>query len=95
MQEPGFWDDVERSQEIMKKSKNLKDTVEAFESLETEYEDIGTMIQMAEEENEPELVPEIQEMLEHFTRDLDALRIKTLLSGEFDRENAILTAVTG
>ncbi|MDD6332405.1 MAG: peptide chain release factor 2 [Clostridium sp.] len=95
MQEPGFWDDVERSQEIMKKSKNLKDTVEAFESLETEYEDIGTMIQMAEEENEPELVPEIQEMLEHFTRDLDALRIKTLLSGEFDRENAILTLHAG
>ena len=95
MQEPGFWDDVERSQEIMKKSKNLKDTVEAFESLETEYEDIGTMIQMAEEENEPELVPEIQEMLEHFTRGLDALRIKTLLSGEFDRENAILTLHAG
>ena len=95
MQEPGFWDDVERSQEIMKKSKNLKDTVEAFESLETEYEDIGTMIQMAEEENEPDLVTEIQEMLEHFTRDLDALRIKTLLSGEFDRENAILTLHAG
>ena len=64
MQEPGFWDDVEKSQETMKKVKALKDTVENFEALEQEYEDIDTMIQMAEEENEPELVPEIQEMLQ-------------------------------
>lgn len=50
--------------------KALKDTVENFEALEQEYEDIDTMIQMAEEENEPELVPEIQEMLQKFITDL-------------------------
>ena len=52
MQEPGFWDDVDKSQEIMKTVKSLKDTVEAFEALETEFEDIDTMIQMAEEEED-------------------------------------------
>lgn len=95
MQEAGFWDNVNKSQEIMKKSKNLKDTVERFESLESEFEDIDTMIQMAEEENDAELLPEIQEMLEHFSEDLDSLRIQTLLSGEFDRENAIVTLHAG
>ena len=95
MQEAGFWDNVDKSQEIMKKSKNLKDTVERFENLESEFEDIDTMIQMAEEENDAELLPEIQEMLEHFSEDLDSLRIQTLLSGEFDRENAIVTLHAG
>ena len=95
MQEAGFWDNVDKSQEIMKKCKNLKDTVERFESLESEFEDIDTMIQMAEEENDAELLPEIQEMLEHFSEDLDSLRIQTLLSGEFDRENAIVTLPAG
>lgn len=95
MQEPGFWDDVDRSQEIMKTVKGLKDTVETFESLESEYEDIETMIQMAEEENDDSLIPEIEEMLQHFIMDLDALRIKTLLSGEFDRESAVVTLHAG
>lgn len=95
MQEPGFWDDIDKSQEIMKTVKALKDTVESFETLESEFEDIETMIQMAEEENEPELIVEIEEMLQHFIRDFDGLRIRTLLSGEFDRENAVVTLHAG
>ncbi len=95
MQEPGFWDDVDKSQEIMKTVKSLKDTVEAFEALETEFEDIDTMIQMAEEEEDDSLIPEIEEMIQHFASDFDGLRIRTLLSGEFDRENAVVTLHAG
>lgn len=95
MQESGFWDDVEKSQEIMKKVKALKDTVETFEALESEFEDIETMIQMAEEENESSLIAEIEEMLQHFIQDFDALRIRTLLSGEFDKESAVVTLHAG
>lgn len=95
MQEPGFWDNVERSQEIMKKVKALKDTVETFEALESEFEDIETMIQMAEEENEQSLIPEIEDMLQHFIQDFDSLRIRTLLSGEFDKESAVVTLHAG
>ena len=95
MQEPGFWDDVEKSQEIMKRVKALKDTVETFEALELEFEDIETMIQMAEEENESSLIAEIEEMLQHFIQDFDALRIRTLLSGEFDKESAVVTLHAG
>ncbi|MBQ8148467.1 MAG: peptide chain release factor 2 [Lachnospiraceae bacterium] len=95
MQEPGFWDDVERSQEIMKKVKGLKDTVEAFEGLEAEFDDMETLIQMAEEENDSSLIPEIEEMLQQFVVDFDTLRIRTLLSGEFDKENAVVTLHAG
>ena len=95
MQEPGFWDDVEKSQEIMKRVKALKDTVETFKALESEFEDIETMIQMAEEENEQSLIAEIEEMLQHFVQDFDALRIRTLLSGEFDKESAVVTLHAG
>lgn len=95
MQEPGFWDNVECSQEIMKKVKALKDTVETFEALESEFEDIETMIQMAEEENEQSLIPEIEDMLQHFIQDFDSLRIRTLLSGEFDKESAVVTLHAG
>ncbi len=95
MQEPGFWDNVEHSQEVMKAVKTLKDAVETFEALEAEYEDMETLIQMAEEEKEDSLIPEIEEMLERFGRDLDALRIQTLLSGEFDKENAVVTLHAG
>lgn len=95
MQEPGFWDDTVKSQETMKKVKGLKDTVENFEVLEQAYEDIEVMLQMAEEEQDAGLIPEIQEMLQEFISDFDALRIRTLLSGEFDRENAVVTLHAG
>lgn len=95
MQEPGFWDDTVKSQETMKKVKGLKDTVENFEALEQAYEDIEVMLQMAEEEQDAGLIPEIQEMLQEFISDFDALRIRTLLSGEFDRENAVVTLHAG
>ena len=59
MEEPGFWNDTERSTRLMKEAKNLKDTVEGFKELETAYEDIGLMIEMGYEENDASLIPEI------------------------------------
>ena len=59
MEEPGFWDDPETSTRLMRESKNLKDTVESYNKLEQEYEDIQVMIEMGYEENDPALVPEL------------------------------------
>lgn len=95
MEAPGFWDDVAYSQEIMKKVKNMKDTLSDFQKLDSVYEDIQTMIEMAEEENDQELVDEIGPMLEDFATRLEALRIGTLLSGEFDTDDAVLTLHAG
>ena len=90
MEEPGFWDDAEKSTRLMKEAKNLKDTVEEYKELETAYEEIGLMIEMGNEEGDPEIVPEIRQMLEEFAGKLETLRLRTLLTGEYDNCNAIL-----
>ncbi|MCI8294650.1 MAG: peptide chain release factor 2 [Lachnospiraceae bacterium] len=95
MEEPGFWDDAERSTRLVKEAKNLKDTVEGFQKLETAYEEIGLMIELGYEENDPAIIPEIQEMVEDFTEKLDKLRLSTLLTGEYDHCNAILRLNAG
>ena len=89
MEEPGFWDDPERSTKTVREAKNLKDTVDGYKHLEQQYEDIQVMIEMGYEENDPAMIPEIQEMLDEFVKELEELRTKTLLSGEYDGCNAI------
>ncbi|MGI6069366.1 MAG: peptide chain release factor 2 [Blautia sp.] len=95
MEAPDFWDDPERSQKMMKELKYLKDDVEIYNKLQGQMEDIQTMIEMGYEENDPELIPEIQEMLDDFQKDFENIRIKTLLSGEYDESNAIVTLHAG
>lgn len=95
MEEPGFWEDPEKSTKIVQLAKNLKDTVQGYKDLEQQYEDIGVMIEMGNEENDPSLVPEVEEMLTEFKEKLEAMRISTLLSGEYDNHNAILKLNAG
>ena len=95
MEEPGFWNDPERSTRLVREAKHLKDEVDTFRELEQEYEDIQTMIQMGYEENDASLIPEIQEMLDHFSETLEKMRMKLLLSGEYDGYDAILRLNAG
>lgn len=95
MQSPSFWDDPEVSNKKMKESKYLKDTVETIHTLETQYDDILTLIEMGYEENDADLVTEIQEELDQFKKVLENIRISTLLSEEYDRNNAILKLSAG
>ena len=95
MEEPDFWTDAEKSTRITKELKNLKDTVDGFHQLQSEYEDVQVMLDMAYEENDASLIPEIEEMLNAFSDKLEELRISTLLSEEYDRNNAILTLHAG
>lgn len=95
MEAPGFWDDPERSNQKMKELKNLKDTVGECDKLSTQYDDILTLIDMGYEENDESLIPEIRGELDEFIRKFDELRIGTLLSGEYDKNNAILKLNAG
>ncbi len=95
MEAPGFWDDPERSNKRMKELKNMKDTVEGFRKLETQYDDILTLIEMGYEEEDASLIPEIRSELDEFTEELEGLRIGILLSGEYDKNNAILKLNAG
>ena len=95
MEAPGFWDDPERSNQKMKELKNLKDTVGECDKLSTQYDDILTLIDMGYEENDESLIPEIRGELDEFIREFDELMIGTLLSGEYDKNNAILKLNAG
>ena len=95
MEAPGFWDDTERSQKYMVELKSLKDDKETYEQLESQYEDIATLIEMGYEENDASVIPEIEEMLQEFISTYDNIRMKTLLSGEYDACGAILTLHAG
>ena len=95
LEQPGFWDNVSESQAVMKELKNLKDTIEEFDDISGQYEDIETMILLAEEEDDESLVDEIGQLLEDFKKGFDIFKVKTLLSGEFDGNNAVLTLHAG
>ena len=95
MEEPDFWDNPEQSTKLVKEAKSLKDTVEAYRHLESEYEDIGTLIEMGYEENDESLIPEIEQMLNEFVDGVEQMKVQTLLSGPYDRNNAILKLGAG
>ncbi|WP_314165896.1 peptide chain release factor 2 [Lachnoanaerobaculum gingivalis] len=95
MEEPSFWDDPKESTKIVREAKQLKDTVEKYNKLKSEYEDIGVLIEMGYEENDESLIPEIEGMLEAFTKEIDELKIATLLTGEYDSSNAIMKLNAG
>ena len=95
MEAPDFWNDPEVSQNKMKEVKSLKDDVATYAALSTQYDDIETMIEMGDEENDPELIPEIDQMMKEFVQTYEDIRMKTLLSGEYDRNNAIVSLHAG
>jgi len=95
MEDPGFWDDTKKGQEIVKELNVLKGTVDEYKRLKTEYEDVATLIQIGYEEKDESLIPEIEESLNLFIKDFEELKLKTLLSEEYDSYNAILTLHAG
>ncbi len=95
MEAPDFWNDPAMSQTKMKELKSMKDDVAAFAALQTQFEDIETLIEMGYEENDASLIPEIEELLCDFTNLYEGIRTKTLLSGEYDKNNAIVSLHAG
>ena len=95
MEAPDFWDNPEKSQESMKNLKSMKDDIAIYAKLKDEFDEIETLIEMAAEENDESLIPEIQELLDDFKTTYEDIRIKTLLSGEYDKDNAIVTLHAG
>ncbi len=95
IQDPGFWDDRKRAESILKEKKQLEDKVGALEHLEAAYSDLEVLLEMAEEEGEEALLPEIEEARNGLLEDLERLTVETLLAGEFDPNNAILTVHGG
>lgn len=95
MEQPNFWDDAKASQEYMRELKSLKGIIEEYNRLVSEYEDVEVLLQMGYEEKDQSLIPEIEETLNSFIKDFETLKLDTLLSDEYDKENAILTIHAG
>lgn len=95
MEAPGFWDNPDVSNQKMKELKNLQDNVKTIHDLEAQYEDIETLIDMANEENDETMAEEIREELDGFINAFEEIRISTLLSEEYDSDNAILKLNAG
>ena len=95
MEEPDFWDNPEKSNNYMKELKDLKADIEDFKKLEKDKADAEEFIEMAYEENDESLIPEIGQLVDNFEALFEKLQMETLLSGEYDKCNAILTLHAG
>lgn len=93
--QPGFWDDVENSQKVLQKTGALKNKVNAYQELTTAYEDTLALIELANEEEDLSLLEEAQQELDNVVKSYEKQRLQTLLTGEYDSKNAILTFHAG
>jgi len=95
MEEPNFWDNPDEAQKQVKELGDLKADRDTYAKLVESKEDIETMIEMGQEEDDESMVPEVREMLDEFIDTLDSIQMKTLLSEEFDSCNAIIRLQSG
>ncbi len=95
VQEPDFWEDPNRAKDIQTKMSHIEKGLTRFKKLKTHYEDLGLMLELGGEENDPDMAKEIQDDLKQFSEQFESLRLETLLTGEHDSLNAILTLHAG
>ena len=93
--EPGFWDDTENSQKILQRTGFLKNKVDSYNQLVSDYEDTLALIELGDEEEDESILEEAQADYEKVKSNLEAQRLSTLLTGEYDKNNAILTFHAG
>ncbi|MBQ5760622.1 MAG: peptide chain release factor 2 [Clostridia bacterium] len=94
-QAPDFWDNPENSQKVLQKIKQLQDKVARYEKLVALYDDTLVLIEMAEDEGDESLLPEVKASHKEFTSTLENMTLETLLSGEYDSNSAILSFHAG
>ena len=96
MQEaPGFWDDPERSQKIVVQAKLLEAKLEKYHAMTAQLEDLLTICEMALEENDDSMLPELQEGFDQLAQRMEEARLETLLTGEYDGNNALMSFHAG
>ncbi len=93
--EPGFWDDMEKSQVVLQRTSALKNKVEGYNSLVSRYDDTMALIELADEAEDLSFLEEASSEVNSIKEDLEKQRLQTLLTGEYDAKNAILTFHAG
>ena len=92
---PGFWDDLENSQAILQKTSKLKGRIQEYDRLRSLYDDTEVLIELADEAGDLSVLDEVTESINEFASSLEAMRLSTLLTGEYDAANTILTFHAG
>ncbi len=95
MASPGFWDNLERAQKVNQKAHSVEARIEHYKKLGSRADDLEVMIDLADEEDDASLVPEIFAEIASLRKDLESLRLTTLLSGEYDFNACILSLHAG
>ena len=95
MSEPGFWDDNEKAQNISREASDLKTTIEDWETIERDCDELLELVEVTSSEKEPKAAEELHKMVEKFDKKWKELSIKSFLSGEYDKNNAILSIHAG
>ena len=96
MQEaPGFWDDPEKSQKIVMKIKQAETKVERYERMLASWDDLMTICEMAAEEDDDSMLDELRDGFEQLIRNMEACRLETLLTGKYDKNNALMSFHAG
>ena len=95
MASPGFWDELERAQKINQKAHAVEEKLNGYKRLNERADDLETLIELADEAEDPEMVPEIQEEFNALKAELEALRLTTLLNDEYDSNDCILALHAG
>ena len=96
MQEaPGFWDDPEKSQKIVVKTRQTESKIERYSKMVANWEDLMTICEMAAEEDDDSMLPELQEGFQMLMEEMEACRLETLLTGKYDKNNAMMSFHAG
>ena len=95
MQAPGFWDDIKKAQDITQEAKFTRDKIARYRSLEISLEDVEIIAELTGEEEEDSIYNEVISEIKNVTDEIEKFRIEILLSGQYDRNNAIVTLHAG
>ena len=96
MQEaPGFWDNPEKSQQVVMKAKTTENKIKRYEGMLSLWDDLMTICEMAAEEDDDSMLPELKEGFDKLTADMESCRLQTLLTGNYDANNAMVSFQAG
>ncbi len=96
MQEaPGFWDDPEKSQQIVQKTRQMENKIERYGKMVSSWEDMMVICEMAAEEDDDSMLGELKEGYQALVEEMEACRLETLLTGKYDRNNALMSFQAG
>ena len=96
MQEaPGFWDDPEKSQKIVMKSRTCENKIARYEKMTASWDDLMTICEMAAEEDDDSMLPELKDGFQSLSEEMESCRLETLLTGNYDKNNALMSFHAG